>query len=89
MKINALATSLAVVVVILLLGYGIFMTFGSKSEVAGQLVQITPAAEKEDINVNILSDPQLQKVQSFRAYGQHPIVVDPKTINRPDPFAGI
>jgi hypothetical protein len=89
MKINALASSVVVIILMVILGYGVFKTFGSKDEVTAKLAELTPADEKEPIDVNILSHKTIQRLNEFKAFGPHPINVDTKSLNVPDPFSNL
>lgn len=75
------------VVVGLMLVYAIVATTGSASEVEAKITQLISLTERKAIKTNILETEAIQKVESYKTFGERP--VNPGDTSRGNPFEGI
>lgn len=86
MKSLSMVTWVILAIVTVAIGYGVFFTNGSQTEVETQLNDITPLSERMAVDAQILSRPAVAEVESFRTFGEQPVQPNAATLNRVNPF---
>lgn len=87
MKTNVSSIVTVLIILVVTLGYIIFRTRPTQNEVdtrvISQLDRVIP------LNVTILDDPEVKKLEQLPAFGAHPVQVNQSNLSRRNPFEGI
>jgi hypothetical protein len=86
MRPQLIISIIFVVLAVSFIGWGLISTSGSESEVKTKIEQLTPPAEKKDININVLNQKTLTDTLTRRSYGSFE---DNPNVGRDNPFEGI
>lgn len=74
------------VVVVVLLGYGIWQSIPSSAAVETQLNQLEQAQSIGSVDPNILSSKSLQSAERSKLFGTHPVTAPSSGLGRSNPF---
>lgn len=88
MRIQLIGAIIAIIFALGLIGWGLFSTSGSESEIQAKIDELTPASEKKEINVNILKQNTVTETLTRRVFGNLPSGED-SNVGRDNPFEGI
>lgn len=77
------------IIVIALLGYGVFTAGGSNQAVATAVQERTPLRERTEVNVDILNNKVFKDIESLKVFGERPVNPKPEVLERSNPFEGL
>ncbi len=86
MRSLSLVVTTLLILAVIAVGYGVYVTNGSQAEVDSQVADITPVEEKTTVDAQILSKPIVAEIENYRTFGTQPVQADPANLNRVNPF---